>query len=174
MKNSPVQMSGTYHQGVRAQRSMVARRWDVTGRRLFKVFCVAIALAIAVTACGGDDDEGTTADTTGDAGVDAVESSSVPDRVATESSGPAVEDTAAPEAESAGSDSAGNGTVLADLCAGGQLVNGAVTIDDLVSFGLFSSTDVTIEGIAAYSASVYETFGFICNISETSVMARTS
>ena len=57
--------------------------------------------------------------------------------------------------------------ILADLCAGGQPLNGAISVDDLVSYGLFTSTDVTIEGNAAYEASTYETFGFICNISET-------
>ncbi len=143
---------------------------DVTVRKWFRVLCVVVAMAMAVTACGGDDDEGT--DTAADADLDEVEASSVPDTVATEPpsdepSEPVVEDTAAPEAESAGSESTGNGAILADLCAGGQLVNGAVTIDDLVSFGLFTSTDVTIEGNDAYSASIYETFGFICNISET-------
>lgn len=51
--------------------------------------------------------------------------------------------------------------ILADLCSGGQPLNGAISLDDLVTFGLLSSTDATFEGSGAYA-----TFGFLCNISE--------
>jgi hypothetical protein len=57
--------------------------------------------------------------------------------------------------------------ILADLCAGGQPLNGAISLDDLVGFGILTTTDAAVEGSGAYSASAYETFGFLCNIIES-------
>ena len=45
-------------------------------------------------------------------------------------------------------------------------MNGAISLDDLVGFGILTSTDATVEGSGAYAATAYETFGFLCNISE--------
>jgi hypothetical protein len=56
--------------------------------------------------------------------------------------------------------------ILADLCAGDQPLNGAISLDDLVGFGILTSTDALVEGSGAYSATAYETFGVLCNISE--------
>ncbi|MGB5168243.1 MAG: hypothetical protein WBO84_12630 [Acidimicrobiia bacterium] len=72
----------------------------------------------------------------------------------------------APPADPGVSTSDGNGVILADLCSEGQPLNGAISLDDLVAFGLLSSTDATVEGSGAYDAVAYETFGFLCNISE--------
>ncbi len=127
-----------------------------------------LTMALLVVACGsGDDGDGVaTAPAVGDGAAETVDESGDDSSEAAEVE--EVDD--APEDEPVVDDAAsgsGAGVILADLCSGGQLLNGAVSLDDLVGYGIFTSTDVLIEGNAAYSASTYETFGFICNLSET-------
>jgi hypothetical protein len=72
----------------------------------------------------------------------------------------------APPADAGGSSSGGDGVILADVCSEGQPVNGGVSLDDLVTFGLFTSNEATVEGTGAYDAATYGLFGFLCNITE--------
>ena len=160
------------------RRPAAQRPVDVaSASRWFKILCATMALSVALSACGGDDQDSASIGETADVDAGDVDDSatsdtvsidsSVDDSSATDSSEPSAEDAATPETDSESSEQSGNGVILADLCAGGQPLNGAITMDDLVSYGLFTSTDVTIESNSAYQASTYETFGFICNISET-------
>ncbi len=128
----------------------------------FNVLCVSIALLLGASACGGGDDETATPAEVGDS-ADANATADEPADDDTSSDATAEE----PTSDASGSSSSGNGVILADACSGGQFVNGAITIDDLVGYGLFTSTDVRIESNSAYDASTYETFGFLCNIFET-------
>ncbi len=122
--------------------------------RLNRVQVVGVlsALVLTVSGCGGGED-GTAADAT-----DASPAAPAPEDSAT-APAPDEGDTDAGQAQ-------GGGVILADLCAGGQPLNGAVSLEDLVSYGVFTSTDVTIESNKAYDATTYDTFGFICNITE--------
>lgn len=118
-----------------------------------RLAALLLALVVSVSACGGGADE-TSADT--DTQSDAAPS---PDEGAAgaEPTGDVDPGESAPE---------GNGVILADLCAGNQPLNGAVSLDDLVSYGILSSPNATVESNSAYDASTYNTFGFICNITE--------
>ncbi len=131
------------------------------------------AVALLATACGGGDDDAGGDETT--TSVDAQpsdvdgESDEAGEPAPDEESDGAPADGEESGEESTDSDdgSSGDGVILADLCAGDEFLDGAVSLDDLVSYGMFTSTDVVIESNAAYDASTYETFGFICNLSET-------
>ncbi len=138
-----------------------------------KPAALALVMALVLTGCGGSSGE----DEPAAAGSETTEV--VSETVATvggnepasESGGsdspePAADGADAPPVESDVSASDGGGVILADLCAGDQPLNGAISLDDLVTFGLLSSTDATIESSGAYDALAYETFGFLCNISE--------
>lgn len=137
----------------------------MTVSKWFNVRCLSIALLLGAAACGGSD-----GDTATPASVDGAADAGA---TTTEAAEPADDDASSkttseqPASDAGGSGSSGNGVILADLCSGEQFVNGAITIDDLVSYGLFTSTDVRVESNSAYEASTYETFGFICNIFET-------
>lgn len=121
-----------------------------------------LAVALVAGACGGSDDEVGSADpTTPDAEASATTVTSTDEGV-----DDAPDSTEPTESDTGDEGSPGDGVILADVCSGGQFVNGAVSLDDLVEFGVFTSTDVVIEGNSAYDASTYETFGFICNLSE--------
>ncbi len=129
-------------------------------------------MVLLATACGGGDDTEDATDVTADATAsdetEPADGGTEADE--TDETAPVEDETAPVEAEEStesGGVGSGDGVILADLCSGGQFLNGAVSIDDLVSYGIFTSTDVLIEGNSAYDASTYETFGFICNLSET-------
>ena len=116
------------------------------------------AAAFVLSACGGSSDA---ASSGGSAAVEAT----------TTSSGASDETSVSDDDETSvsGDDETsvpGGGVFIADFCAGGQPLNGAISLDDLVSFGFITSTDATVQGSEAYTASAYETFGFLCNISE--------
>lgn len=83
-----------------------------------------------------------------------------------DSSAPVTDDGEDSRADDGAAASDGSGVILADLCADNQPLNGAITVEDLVSYGMFTSTDVVIESNAAYETAAYETFGFLCNMSE--------
>ena len=126
---------------------MDVKRSRITGALL------ALVVSVSASACGGGSDEAP-ADT-------ATQSEAAP----TTDNGAA---SAEPTDDSDPGESApdGNGVILADLCSGNQPLNGAVSLDDLVSYGILSSTNATVESNSAYEASTYNTFGFICNITE--------
>ncbi len=134
---------------------------DITHSRLLAALIAGVFL---LSACGGDDDTGDAGDgapVSSDAADDPPDSDPEPD----DSPDPEGDGTETPPTDE-GTTSPGAGVFLADFCAGGQPLNGAISLDDLVSFGLLTSTNATVEGSAAYGASAYETFGFLCNISE--------
>ena len=129
----------------------------MTNIRFPGLLLIAIAaLALIASACGGDD-----ASDSGDSSSPEPTASASP----ADAGGSGSDDPTASPAPDGGA-TEGGGVILADLCSENQLLNGAVSLDDLVSYGLLASTDATIEGNSAYGASTYETFGFICNISE--------
>ncbi|MDA1147123.1 MAG: hypothetical protein O3A76_10895 [Chloroflexi bacterium] len=117
-----------------------------------------IDLALVASACGGGDES----DSGGNGSPEATADSANGSPAAT-SEGGSAEATGSP---ASGEASGGGGVILADLCSENQPLNGAISLDDLVSYGLLSSTDATVEGSNAYGATAYETFGFLCNISE--------
>ena len=132
---------------------------------MVRLFMLAASVALILVSCSGSD-SATTSSTT-----------SVPEQGALADDSPQTTTTAGattspadsadpPPADSGASTPDGGGVILADLCAGGQPLNGAISLDDLVTFGLLSSTNATVEGSGAYDAVAYETFGFLCNISE--------
>ncbi len=134
--------------------------------RDFKVVGLWIVLAFGAVACGGTDSGATTVVESPDRSVagaaapsNPTESTEVPD---TTGATDATDGTDASEPSDGGS----GGVILADLCSGGQPLDGAITLDDLVSYGILTSTDATVEGSGAYDALAYDTFGFLCNISE--------
>jgi hypothetical protein len=128
-------------------------RVDVTNIRFSGLLFAIIALALFASACGGGDDSDSDGTSSPEPTADSADAS--PTATSESSSGDAT-----PAA------TGGGGVILADFCSENQPLNGAVSLDDLVSFGLLSSTDATVEGSNAYTASAYETFGFLCNISE--------
>ena len=124
------------------------------------------AAALVMSACGGGSDAASS-DGSGSDGSAAVEatttSSGASDEASDSGDDEATESSLSAENETA---SSGGGVFVADFCAGGQPLDGAISLDDLVSFGFITSTDATVQGSEAYTASAYETFGFLCNISE--------
>lgn len=133
-------------------------------RRWFVVMAILL-----LTACGGGDDsvDAAPSETTALASsADASGDQEGADSEGQNPSEPPVDDAQAAADESEGGAPVGAGVILADLCSGGQPLNGAISLDDLVTFGLFSSTDALVEGSGAYDAFAYETFGFLCNITE--------
>lgn len=132
----------------------------MTNIRFSGLLVAIIGLALLASACGGDDETDS-----GDAGSPEPTAESTASADASPAdAGNGSDATASPPADES---PAGGGVILADLCSDDQPLNGAISVDDLVSYGLFSSTDVTFEGNSARSASTYETFGFICNIGES-------
>lgn len=125
------------------------------------------ATVLVVSACGGgDDDSEALGGSTGSVDADAASEVSEPesnDGDVLDSPDEGVEPSAEDQSESAVE---GAGVLLADFCAGGQPLNGAISLEDLVGFGFITSTNATVEGSNAYDATGYETFGFLCNISE--------
>lgn len=112
-----------------------------------------MAGALVVAACGGGDSEPTdTTEATSGSGSTEGETD------------PGSDTTVSPDNVDGAAD--GNGVILADLCVGGQPLNGAISLDDLVEFGILTSTNATVEGNGAYGATAYQTFGFLCNISD--------
>ena len=132
---------------------------------MVRLFILVVSFALLLMSCSSSDTAAT--DTT----TSAPEQSAPADDSGqtTTTSGATTTSTegtdAAPE-DPGGSTSDGNGVILADLCAGDQFLNGAISLEDLVAFGLLSSTDASVEGNAAYDSSAYESFGFLCNIIE--------
>ena len=92
---------------------------------------------------------------------DSVDGTDAPEDDALEDD--ALEDEA--DASTSSGEGVGSGVILADLCSGGQPLDGAISTDDLVEYGMFTSTDVVIEG-GVRDATGYATFGFLCNLSE--------
>jgi hypothetical protein len=137
------------------------------GIKYARTFLAMIVVVLVASACsGGDDTAEPTVLTTvassdgGGAGGDDATSDS-----GSGSDEPSDAD-AAPPVGADGSNSGGDGVILADVCSEGQPVNGAISLDDLVTFGLFTSNEATFEGNNAYEAATYGPFGFICNITE--------
>jgi hypothetical protein len=138
------------------------------GIKYAKPFLAMIVVVLVASACsGGDDTAEPTVLTTvassdaGGAGGDDPTS----DSGGSGSDEPSDADEA-PPVEAGGGNPGGEGVILADVCSEGQPVNGAVSLDDLVTFGLFTSNEATFEGNRAYEAATYGPFGFICNITE--------
>jgi len=132
---------------------------------MVRLFILAASVALLLVSCSSSDTATTSSTTSApEQGTPADES---PETTTTAASATSSTDAAdAPPDDSGVSTSNGNGVILADLCAGGQPLNGAISLDDLVTFGLLSSTDATVEGSGAYDAVAYDAFGFLCNISE--------
>lgn len=119
-----------------------------------RILSLIVVGALAVTACGGGD-SAPTETTNASVGSETTNSGSTsPDTETTVSPG------------NGGPETGGGGVILADLCAGGQPLNGAISLEDLVDFGILTSTNATVEGSGAYGATAYETFGFLCNIND--------
>ena len=129
----------------------------MNGPRFTRLLGCLLAGALVASACGGGD---STPEADGAASEPPETTSAVtPDTDA----GDGAE--TPPEGDDA-TPSDGGGVILADFCAEGQPLNGAVSLDDLVDYGILSSTDATVEGSETYDATAYETFGFLCNIAE--------
>ena len=133
------------------------------GRRTFATWWAAIAIAFTLVAagCGGDDDSTSTAAPEAEGG--AADGSDATDDVSSDAESepaPATDDEPAEEPVVA----AGTGTLVVDLCRGGQFIDGAITIDDLVTWGVFGSSDVEIDGGPGFDALGYNDFGALCNI----------
>lgn len=132
---------------------------------MVRLFILVVSFALLLMSCSSSDtasiDTTTSAPGQAAAADDSSETTTTVGATTTSTEGA----DAVPE-DSDGSTSEGSGVILADLCAGDQFLNGAISLDDLVAFGLLSSTNASVEGNAAYDASAYETFGFICNIIE--------
>jgi hypothetical protein len=127
--------------------------------------CFVLMAMMFVAACGGGDDGSEAAP--GDPTAENVGDAASGEQDVTDSDGvseSADAETDAPEPEAAASE--GGGVILADLCSGGQPLDGAISLGDLVTYGLLSSADARVEGSGAYDAFAYETFGFLCNITE--------
>lgn len=128
-----------------------------------------MAVALVASACSGGADGAAELPVT-TVTVAPADAGGAGDDPATESGGSGSEepppDDEAPPADAGGSGSGGAGVIVADVCSEGQPVNGAISLDDLVTFGLFSSNEATIEGNGAYDASTYGLFGLLCNITE--------
>jgi len=131
-----------------------------------------LALSLLAAACGGGDDDSQVG--AGDPGTEATAQADTGgatdeggDTSADQADGAAADaaDTTAP-AEAPPAESAGNGVLIADLCSGNQPIDGAVSLDDLVSYELLSSPNATVEGSGTNDAVAYNDFGFLCNITE--------
>ncbi len=142
----------------------------MTRTRYCGLHSVMAALVLVVVACGGSDassDAEPTETTLAPSGVDDSDADEgAPSSDSGDADSPAPSDDDETDRADDGDGGSGGGVILADLCSGGQPVNGAISLDDLVGFGLLSSTDATVEGSGAYDAFAYETFGFLCNIEE--------
>jgi hypothetical protein len=130
----------------------------MTSSRRARLLAGLTAGALLVTACGGGDGSADTATSPATQGEDAASAPATGDPVATEQT------TGEQGVAAAGG---GDGVIVEDLCAGDQLLRGAITLQDLVDIGILTSTDAVVESNDAREASTYETFGFICNIVET-------
>ena len=139
------------------------------GMRYARSVLAMMAVALVASACGGGADGAAELPVT-TATVAPADAGGAGDDPATESGGSGSEeaspDDEAPPADAGGSGSGGDGVIVADVCSEGQPVNGAISLDDLVTFGLFASNEATIEGNGAYDASTYGLFGLLCNITE--------
>lgn len=131
-----------------------------------KLLAVVIAGMFVISACGGDDGETSEPDPSDTTATSEVTVPEGDDQTADS------DDTGTTEPVDDGTDTTapdgagpGTGVILADLCTGGQPLNGAISLDDFVTYGMLSSTNATIDG-GPYDAFGYETFGFLCNISE--------
>jgi hypothetical protein len=135
----------------------------------FRWAAAALTSALVLVGCGASDEEPSGAVSTDAASPD---SDAPDDDGATTPEG----DGGAPATDAeTGSDSsgdtapvaaAGNGTLPADLCAGGVPLSGAITLDDLVGFGILSSSDATVDGAGPLDAIAYNDFGSLCNIED--------
>lgn len=132
---------------------------------MVRLFSLAASVALLLVSCSSSD-AATTSSTTSAPEQGTLADESPETTTTTGATTTSTDGADAPSADSGVSTSEGNGVILADLCSGGQPLNGAISLDDLVTFGLLSSTDATVEGSGAYDAVAYETFGFLCNISE--------
>ena len=133
---------------------------------MVRLFILAASVALILMSCGGSDAATTSSTTSAPVqGTPADDSHQTTTTAAATTS--SVDGGDAPPADPGVSSSGGSGVILADLCAGGQPLDGAISLEDLVSFGLLSSTDATVEGPGtSLDATAYEAFGFLCNIFE--------
>ena len=132
---------------------------------MVRLFILVVSAALVLISCSSSDTASIDTTTSAPEQAAAADDSSQTTTTAVPTT-TSIEGTDAAPEDPGGSTSEGSGVILADLCAGDQFLNGAISLDDLVAFGLLSSTDATVEGNAAYDASAYETFGFLCNVSE--------
>ncbi len=138
----------------------------ISGRRRFWWSVAAMGLFLA--ACGGgDDDDGTVGDTSPDTGTAEAGETASDEPVASDTGG---EESAGATDDGGGAAEVappeGTGTLVVDLCNGGQFIDGAITIDDLVSWGALGTTDVEINGGGTFDANAYNDFGALCDIED--------
>lgn len=131
-----------------------------THHRFSRLGAALVALVLLASACG--DDSGTDAEAANE-GSAPVEAAQTDDTGTSDGDQEPVDDPSSGGDEPAAAP-AGNGAIIADTCSGGQFVNGAISIDDLVGWGVFSSADVNVDGASDLDAIGYNDFGFLCNI----------
>lgn len=129
-----------------------------------RLLLVLAAVACVAAACGSAEvgaDEPASSTSAAPLTNDATSDSETPSDTGDESSAEA--DEPAPEPSDTGS--GGSGLLPVDMCEQGQFVAGAISLDDLVTYGLLSSAEANIDG-GGFNAALYETFGHLCNIEE--------
>lgn len=153
----------TWTNPVSADRTRNSVRWGAT----------ALVSALVLVACGGSDEA-----SSGDASPDtpstepsAPDAELQSDEAATSEDGEAEIGTDAETGSESSGDtaapvSAGTGTLPGDLCADGAPLSGAITLDDIVGFGILSTSDATVDGAGAIDAVAYNDFGSLCNIED--------
>ncbi len=129
---------------------------------------VALVAALVVVGCGGGDDEssGGAPDDPPSTAVEPSDGEPTPEPDAQPSTEPAGESGSESSGDTAPAVSTGSGTLPADLCADGAPLSGAITLDDLVGYGILSSSDASVDGSGVLDAIAYNDFGSLCNIED--------
>ena len=145
-------------------------RSAIGGRRQARRSGLLLAAVLVASSCGGGDDGGAdeTPDGSASPASEPVDVSEPADTAATAE--PAAEPAAEPVAEPAESSEPTeepadrNGVLPGDLCAVGQSVGGAIDVAELIDWGVFTSSEVTIDGGEAITPVAYADFGVLCNL----------